>query len=225
MTIARILGVQNSKPCASGISGGAKVPLLETSNSARVSLLPYSAWWISNLGAHLLVRVRMETQWACLKHPRHCGTENSKLVSRQSRSAKPLRDGVLLLLESILYITIVLEEFYRFTQGQVHKWYLRVLQSVLFACVLSHTHPYAHSEAHSQAPTPHLQTLTRPQLQHHSKVWLCLPAASRCSSKIPHNLDSLSKKWPQWDFFVEENIKIKWLEWSGNFWYLFYRFD
>lgn len=35
---------KNSKPCVGGVSRGAKVfPLLETSNSARRSLQPYSA--------------------------------------------------------------------------------------------------------------------------------------------------------------------------------------
>lgn len=89
-------------------------------------------------------------------------------------------------------------------------------------CVMC-LHIASHTPVRPQRSTlpgshPSLQTLTRPQLQHHSKAWLCLPAASRCFSKIPSNLESLSKKWPQWDFLgggTHTHIKINdWSSWE-----------
>lgn len=142
-TTAKILGVQNCKPC---VSGGAKAPLLETSNSLQISLLVYSAGWISNLGTHLLVGARIGTQWACVKCPR-CW------LADKADYARLLRDRVLLLMGSILCIASVVKLSYRFTWGQVRKWYLRV-----FACTLLHAHPYAHGDGHPQPQDFNLAT-------------------------------------------------------------------
>lgn len=156
MTTARILGAQNSKTWIRCVSRGAKSPIVKTRNSARIAFLFYCAQWISNPGTHLLVCVRIGTQRACLKHPRHCGTESSKLVGTQSRYTKPLKHRVLLLLGSILYILIILKQFHSFAHDRVHKGYSRVQQPVLFACVLPRRHRHAHSEppsgSHPQSP-------------------------------------------------------------------------